>query len=200
MVKKNQKVEHKTKTTITKAVSEGERSAARHYKDLLHPQFNWDFKPPRNLCKGVGIDCCIVNNTLRGVIDYKSLSLRDRSNFNYIVTQLTNAINKSRVITNVKVLKGLSGSGWIEKMAVGDTFTDKAFGSFTTNTKIADKYAKRNHTGKRVYISQTLKRGFRALYLNDAGEEEYILTPNIKYIVRDITYSGSTIIYYVERT
>lgn len=176
-----------------------ERMVIKHYKDLINPQFKWDLKPLRHLLKGIGIDCFIINGVLRGIIPINSLSERDRSLFNYAVSLLTNAINKSVVINDTYVYKGLSDSEWVDEYKTGDIYIDRGFGSFTPSKTVADKYANKNKKKVKVYIYLELKSGTNALYLDDGGEKEYILPPKTAYHIVKIDRKKQSNIYYVER-
>lgn len=148
----------------------------------------------------MGIDCCIVNNFLRGNIRLSDLSESDIKKLKYIIKYLNSAILKSRLEKDVDVIKGLSDSRWIEKYTVGERFTDDAFGSFSPSQDIADSYATNEKIGKKVFISQTLKKGTHALYIDAGGEAEYTLPTGMNYRIVRISHFQHTSIYYVERT
>lgn len=179
-------------------LSNAEKNAISHYKDLTNPQYKWDYKPEKGKCKDIGIDCYIVNSVLRGIIPKSALSKRDLNRFYSIVNNMSAAIEKSELTEAMEVIKGLSGSSWIEKYKSEDEYNEDAFGSYTTSKNIANKYAKKNKDGKKVFISQMLNKDSHALFV-DNDECEYILPKGRRYLISRIReYKNNKIIYYIE--
>lgn len=192
------------KPTLTTVIIKGRKTieeleAIHHYKDLIFPQFIWDYKPFIDMLMCIGIDCYMVNSILRGIIPLSKLSIHDRNQFYRIVNNLSSAISKCYLRKDVDVIKGLTDPEWIEKYKVGEKFGDDGFGSFSPSRDIAHKYAGIGKKGKKVFMILTLEKGSNALYLDDGNEPEYILPRGNRYVVSDIVESVDGVTYYVER-
>lgn len=189
-------------------LTQTEKTAINHYKDLVNPQYKWDYKPkPHEIDKAVGIDCFMVNRVLRGVIPQSSLSNRDKIRLNLIVNPLNTAIKKSKIATPFDVIKGVRYYEGLKALEVGKTTKQLAFGSYSTSLEIAARYAGKNVEHELIFFYLTVRKGDCALYV-DKDEEEWILEPDKEYIVSTIVHfrksefiTGSkAIVYYLERT
>lgn len=163
-----------------------EIDAVSHYKDLIYPQYIWDYVL-EDRDESIGIDCLMVNRILRGIIDISELSEADRNRFYYLMENINRAIAKSRVDRNFRVVKGIKEFDGLKSYTVGSTFTEGAFGSYTTSRSIATKYAGENDDGELLFYSQELNEGDYALYV-DADEDEWIIGTDSKYEVIDIVH------------
>lgn len=178
-----------------------------HYKDLVNPQYQWDYRRRCNAEEiSLGIDCFMVNQVLRGIIPVSVLSKRDLIRYNAIVLQLNAAIKKSRIDSSIDVVKGVSYFDGLEDYQIDNVVTDNAFGSFTTSIEKAAEYANTNADNELIFFYLRLEKGDSALYI-DADEEEWLLGSDRKYIVGDIIHyepsqwirGKQAIVYYLER-
>jgi hypothetical protein len=187
-------------------LTNSEITAINHYKDLVNPQYKWDYKPkPNEKSPSIGIDCFIVNRVLRGMIPKSLLSKRDIIRYNSIVRQLNAAIKKSLIGIRIDVIKGVSYFEGLKDYKIGGVATDNGFGSFTTSREKAAEYADINKDKELIFFYLTLEKGDSALYV-DPDEDEWILGSGRKYIIRDIVHLKRTewemgrqaIVYYLE--
>ena len=93
----------------------------------------------------------------------------------------------------------------LEGFRIGQTFTEHAFGSFTTSKRTAIKYAMKRRRGRLVFQTVLLEKGDCALYI-DTDESEWLLPKNITYNVTEISmlenpiHGQEGIVYYLSRT
>lgn len=187
---KENHVSYKRNTTL----SEFEISAISHYKDLINPQYKWDYKPVIPVT--VGIDCNIINGFLRGNISKKLLSNDDLKRVSKLIDLISSAINSNKTEKTLSLIKGLSNPTWIKKYKVSDIYKESAFGSYTTSKTIAKNYAMEWKRGKPTYLSLELLEGSRALYLGKE-ENEWLLPKNMIFSIDDIVDYGNAIVYYL---
>ncbi len=195
------KIVYHKRTDLTR----DEIRAINHYKDLVNPQYSWDYPITKRKRGSVGIDCYMVNNVLRGTIPQTSLSLNDTKKIEHIVNGLSSAIRKSIVKTEIELLKGIKYFDELETYDVDKTVSHDAFGSFTTSKEEALKYSGVNSENEHLFLHLILRKGSHALYI-DADEEEYLIEPQQHFRVRgivhyakgDFLFGRKAIVYYLE--
>lgn len=199
MIIRNKKADRPTPYQTRSDLTQDEVRAINHYKDLVNPQYEWDFKPVPE--KDVGIDCQIINGVLRRKYSKDLLSRRDNNRVSRTVGYINSAIKKSRLSKNLPLIKGIKQFKGLSSYKVGMTITEYAFGSYTTNPKVATRYSGKNSKSEYIYFTVELRAGDKALYV-DADEEEWILKTRCKFIVTDIEHGAieghKAIIYHLE--
>lgn len=176
-----------------------EKMAIMSYRDIGYPQHIWKIglKGKRS-----NIDCDVINGYLRGKIPESRFTKLKLKYLKYLIATIAHAINKSSVDRKtLAVYKGVSYFPELDKYCIGHEITDKAFSSFTTSKKKALEYAGVNANGEKIIFVLTLKKGDKAIYVDDT-EQEWLVQKENTFIVKDIAHStntewGRAILYYL---
>ena len=184
--------------------------AINHYKDLINPQFNWDYTPEEEIY--TGIDCHIVNNVLRNnenpkeKLRYDNLTRADKVRYTRIEKHVESAIRKSLFPhEKLMVVKGIKPFSDLKNYKEGDIISDLAFSSYTESKEKALEYSMKNENDEYIFFYLTLNRGDLALYV-DADEEEWLIICKkhlsilsiSHYDVGDWIDEGKAIVYYLK--
>ena len=179
-----------------------EKMALMCYRDIGYPQHVWR----RIKIKGIrsNVDCDVMNGYLRGKIKESKFPKLNFKYLKYLIATITHIIEKSRVDRELfTVYKGVSYFPELEGYSVNKTFTDRAFSSFSTSEKKALEYSKENKKGEKIIFALELKRGDKAVYMDNV-ENEWLVQRGSKYhIVRIGKFEkskiwGKAIIYYLK--
>lgn len=185
-----------------------EINALSHYRDAGTNQINWDYFVPANRWKDR--DCFMINGVLKGNILKNYLMNSDKKLLLDLIPLISSATRKNRVSDTFTVYKGLSSDSWITekfdkngKPLENAPYMDYAFGSFTSNPKIAVKYSQKFNKKDIYLLVQTLEIGDCALYIDDK-EYEWLLPENIYYSfekknIIPLENGGKQITYYIKR-
>ena len=145
----------------------------------------------------------MINGYLRGKIPNSKFTKLKLKYLKYLIATIAHAINKSSVDRKtLAVYKGVSYFPELEKYTLDYTVTDMAFNSFSASEDRAFKYSGKNSKGQRIVFALELKRGDKAVYIDDV-ENEWLVQKGSCYGVVDIReYSnykshGKAIIYYL---
>lgn len=184
--------------------------AINHYKDLINPQFSWDYAPEEQIY--TGIDCHIVNNILRNnknpkeKLRYDNLTQADKIRYTRIEKHVESAIRKSPLpYEKLRVVKGIKPFSDLTNYKEGDIISDLAFSSYTESKEKAFEYSMKNENGEYVFFYLTLKRGDLALYV-DTDEEEWLIICKKHLAILSINHygagewidEGKAIVYYLK--
>ena len=183
-----------------KDLTKFEKIALRCYRDLDYLQHVWSFKLKN---KRPNTDCDMINGFLRGTIAKTKFKLKDLRILRSLILRIFKAIKKSGVdCDTLTVYKGVSYYSELKRYVVGKTVIDKAFNSFTASEKKALEYSRKNKQGERIILALDLKKGDKAIYMDDV-ENEWLIQKNRKYLVIKIAHYvdsvpwGKAIIYYL---
>ena len=183
-----------------KDLTEEEKAAISHYKDINNPQYKWELKVKRQ--KDVGIDCQIVNGVLRDDHHYSELSSGDKKRFTRIKNLINSAVKKSKTREDLRLFKGVKPFDKLVCYSIGAKVPQPAFSSFTTNAKLAKRYAGKKK-GEYIFFYLKLNKGSHALYV-DSDEDEWILATDCVLQVTDIKHTSllgvRAIVYYLKLT
>ncbi len=177
-----------------------EKMAIMSYRYIGYPQHIWKIglKGKRS-----NIDCDVINGYLRGKIPESRFTKLKLKYLKYLIATIAHAINKSSVDRKtLAVYKGVSYFPELDDLSVDDKFVDMAFNSFSTSEKKALEYSKKNKTGENIIFALELKRGDKAVYMDNV-EHEWLVQRGSKYhIVRIGKFEkskiwGKAIIYYL---
>ncbi len=185
-----------------KDLTDYEKTALKCYRDLEYPQHTWSYKLRNNR---PNTDCDIINGFLRGTIAKTKFKVKELRVLKSLIRAITRAINKSIVSSNFTVYKGVSYFPELKKYIVNYSVVDMAFNSFTTSEKKALEYSKKNQNGEKIIFALDLKKGDKAIYI-DNKEKEWLIQKKSRYIVTRISHFknskiwGKAIIYYLRLT
>ncbi len=177
-----------------------EKMAIMSYRDIGYPQHVWEIDGYKR--NRPNHDCDMINGYLRGKIPKSKFTKLKLKYLNYLIATIAHAIDKSRVDRKLfTVYKGVSYFPELDKYCIGHEITDKAFSSFTTSKKKALEYAGVNADGEKIIFVLTLKKGDKAIYVDDT-EQEWLVQKENTFIVKDIAHStntewGRAILYYL---
>lgn len=180
-----------------------EISALKHFRDLEYPQYKWLYKLRTNR---PNTDCDMINGYLRGNIPKSKLRDMEIHLLKRLIRAITRAINKSSVDRKrFMVYKGVAYFEGLKKYVKGKTIVNKAFSSFSTSKKMALKYAGKNPNGEKIIFALWLKKGNKAIYI-DEKEGEWLIQKHSHYSIMEIRrydhhrFWGKAIIYYFKLT
>ena len=162
-------------------LSSTEKAILAGYQDIGNPQHIWDHDIPTNERHH---DCYIVNKSLRFSDFRGSLSYHDLKQVSFITKQIDAAIERSTVPKAYALFKGLEDASWILQRQVGETYEDRAYGSYSLILTKAKEYTK-DYSGLRVFIYRIISKGEHALYMG-SKEEELLLPRNKKHEILQI--------------
>ena len=181
-----------------------EKMAIMSYRDIGYPQHAWDIDGYKR--NRPNHDCDMINGYLRGKIPNSKFTKLKLKYLKYLIATIAHAINKSSVDRKtLAVYKGVSYFPELDKYCIGHEITDKAFNSFTASEKKALEYSKKNQNGEKIIFALDLKKGDKAIYI-DNKEKEWLIQKKSRYIVTRISHFknskiwGKAIIYYLRLT
>lgn len=163
-------------------LNSAEQDAVLSFQDLGSKQSSWDVQAP----DPVHINCSIVNSYLRFPKFRSQMSEADIQLCEEIISLLDSAVSKSVLPAGLNVIRGLADSRWTEGLLEGDTYRERAYGSYSLSVDAALRYARINDEGKMVFLARTLEKGETALYLGQK-EEEMLVGRGCEYVVKEIS-------------
>lgn len=197
-------MQHKIPYKNRRVLSKEEIDAVSHYKDLKNSQHVWDYHPePGEKESTTGMDCFMINSFMRGLLK-QPVSVHDETLLGELIGHIDTAVSSYSLTENLLLFRGLGNPDWLEGFRIGQTFTEHAFGSFTTSKRTAIKYAMKRRRGRLVFQTVLLEKGDCALYI-DTDESEWLLPKDITYKVTEISkldnqiYGREGIVYYLSR-
>lgn len=166
------------------------KDAVNHYRDTGVIPIPWKHKVSKTELNGVEMDCYMINGYCRGDLNKNNLDQSDVEILEYLVPTIQSAILNCKTDKILPLQRGLSYGGWlVDNYDEGDYLADKAFGSFTSNPRVAYKYAfdKGQFNGNKllVFLDLLLKKNEKALYIDDR-ENEWLLPRNSIYKITEI--------------
>ncbi len=185
-----------------KDLTKYEKTALMCYRDLEYPQHTWSYKLRNNR---PNTDCDIINGYLRGTIAKTKFKVKELRALKSLIRAITRAINKSVVRRKFTVYKGVSYFPELKKYIVDNVIIDEAFNSFSTSEDKAFEYSKKNRKGEKIIFALELKKGDKAIYIDNI-EKEWLIQRGSHYTVMDVKhYSkykswGKAIFYYLRLT
>ena len=198
-------IQHKVPYKNRRILSKEEIDAVSHYKDLKNSQHVWDYHPePGEKELTTGMDCFMINSFMRGLLR-QPISIHDETLLGELIGHIDTAVSSYNLHEDLLLFRGLGNPDWLEEFKIGQTFTEHAFGSFTTSKRTAIKYAMKRKRGSLVFQTVLLEKGDNALYI-DTDESEWLLPKDITYKVTEISkldnqiYGREGIVYYLSRT
>ncbi len=197
-------IQHKVPYKNRRILSKEEIDAVSHYKDLKNSQHVWDYHPePGEKELTTGMDCFMINSFMRGLLR-QPISIHDETLLGELIGHIDTAVSSYNLHEDLLLFRGLGNPDWLEEFKIGQTFTEHAFGSFTTSKRTAIKYAMKRKRGSLVFQTVLLEKGDNALYI-DTDESEWLLPKDITYKVTEISkldnqiYGREGIVYYLSR-
>ena len=197
-------IQHKVPYKNRRILSKEEIDAVSHYKDLKNSQHVWDYHPePGEKELTTGMDCFMINSFMRGLLR-QPISIHDETLLGELIGHIDTAVSSYNLHEDLLLFRGLGNPDWLEEFKIGQTFTEHAFGSFTTSKRTAIKYAMKKKRGSLVFQTVLLEKGDNALYI-DTDESEWLLPKDITYKVTEISkldnqiYGREGIVYYLSR-
>ncbi len=185
----------------TKQLTTDEISAIRHYRDLNKKQYKWENVKLKT--NRPNKDCDVINGYLRGDIPKSQFTKAEFERLQLLINSISSAIEKSSVDHDeLTVYKGVSEFKGLKKYVEGKKVRDKGFSSFSTSEEMALRYAGKNAKGEKIIFALELKRGDKAVYIDNV-ENEWLIQKGCKYYVTKITpYTeselwGKAIVYYL---
>ncbi|MBZ3936065.1 ADP-ribosyltransferase [Methanimicrococcus blatticola] len=100
----------------------------------------------------------------------------------FYIEHLDRAIQKSKIKKDFWAFRGVSELSWLKYLAVGEVFTEDAFGSFSADLETAYKYTNPNNP---IIFRLKINDKMEALYI-DETENEILRPRNRKYKIIEI--------------
>lgn len=110
------------------------------------------------------------------------------------INTLQSLLDKSTLKEDGTFFRGAEGKGWAENLKPGDTFTDKAFLSTTTDEKVAHDFAFTKTVEVPTVLHLDVPGGSKAIDVTDLSpdkmrsliEKEVILSPDSQFVVESV--------------
>lgn len=160
-----------------------EKEAIGAYQDVhdrIFQKQNWSFEIPEKWKNKTW--CYVINSFCRDPEFRKLLMPEETEMIEYYISHLDNAIQKSEIENEIWLFRGVPDLFWLKKLAVGEIFTEKAFGSFSSDLETAYKYT--NPDNPIIFRSKTNEK-MKALYV-DETEYEILRPRNREYKITKI--------------
>lgn len=188
----------------TKQLTTDEISAIRHYRDLNKKQYKWENVKLKT--NRPNKDCDVINGYLRGDIPKSQFTKAEFERLQLLINSISSAIEKSSVDHDeLLVYKGVHEFKGLKKYIEGKTIPDNGFSSFSSSEDWALKYSGENRKGEKIIFVLGLKRGDKALYIDNIENEWLVQKGSHYHVIRKIQYDdseiwGKAIVYYLELT
>jgi hypothetical protein len=125
------------------------------------------------------------------------ISEKDKQNITEIANQISSAIKKSKVTSDIKVYRGIRATGSLKDLKVGQVLSEKGFTSTSLDKSISKKFSQKLNSGEIPTVFEiSVRRGQNALFMNDVSrhdsEKEVVLDKDSMFKVESVSESGNS--------